>query len=210
MPDIAILAIGHLLMLYAAASLGACWAWGSKRGVSELLMTVLGLAIPVGAWAMSVAKPAVLWAVPGSLSLLFLLTAKPRAELVEEMRLDRVSERASAEDQAISRPDDGSARMTLAHIAEQEGRFDDALDHYEAAHRISDRMFPEAELASARDRLDALRAVAGRRRGLTAHPLDAAVLAAAALVTLKAPALGLAPLSGLLFVLWTRGDLGGE
>lgn len=210
MPDIVLFGLGHILMLYAAANLAAAWAWGSRRGVPESLMTVFGLAIPVGAWAMSIAKPAMMWVVPASIGLLYLLAAKPRAELAETMRRDLADERASAEDRAIARPDDGSARMTLAHVAEKEGRFDDALDHYEAAHKISDRMFSAHELASARDRLEAMKAEAGRKKGLTAHPLDAAAITACVLVALGSPMMGLAPLSGLLFVLWLRGDLGGE
>ncbi len=210
MPDIVLLAFGHLLMLYAAVSLAAAWAWGSRRGVPESLMTTLGLAIPVGAWATSIAQPRLLWVTPASLGLLYLLTARPRAELVERMRQDLAKERAAAEDRAIARPDDGAARMTLARVAEKEGRFDDALDHYEAAHKISDLMLPAAELSAAKDRLDAMRAEAGRKKGLTAHPLDALALAASALLAFNAPALGLAPLSGLLFVSWLRGDLGGE
>ncbi|UPT73735.1 MAG: hypothetical protein M0D55_18085 [Elusimicrobiota bacterium] len=202
--------VGHGLMLYACASLAAAWAWGSRKGSSELWMTVLGLAVPVAAWLMSIAKPAVLWAAPASIALLALMTAKPRAEVVEAIRRDRSADRAAAEDRAISHPDDGAARMTLAKIAEDEGRWDDALDHYDAAHRLSDRMLPEAELASARERVDASRAAAARPKGLTAHPVDAAFLAAAALLALRSPVRGLAPLSCLLFVLWLRGDLGGE
>jgi len=100
--------------------------------------------------------------------------------------------------------------MTLARVAELEGRFDDALDHYEAAHKISDTMLPESELAAARDRVESLREEAGRGRGLSAHPVDAAVLAISALLCLVSPARGLAPLSAVLFSLWTREGFGAE
>lgn len=197
-------------MVYAAFSLVTVWAWGAKRGVPESLMTVFGLAIPVGAWALSIAKPVALWAAPASIAVLYLLTVKPRAQLIEAIKNERLADRAAAEDRAISRPDDGSARMTLARVAELEGRFDDALDHYEAAHRISDMMLPDAELATLRDRIEAMRAEAGRSRGLSSHPVDATVLALAALLCLVSPARGLAPLSAVLFSLWTREGFGAE
>ena len=161
-------------------------------------------------WALSIAKPAVLWAAPVSIALLYLLTVKPRAALIEAIKNDRLADRAAAEDRAISSPDDGAARMTLARVAELEGRFDDALDHYEAAHHISDVMLPMGELAAARDRIDAMREEAGRSRGLSAHPVDAAVLALSALLCLVSPARGLAPLSAVLFSLWTREGFGAE
>jgi tetratricopeptide (TPR) repeat protein len=208
--DIPAIVIGHALMLYAACHLAAMWAWGSKRGVSEGMLTVFGLAIPVGSWALSIAKPGALWAAPVSLVFLYFLAVRPRAELIEAMKVDRAADRASAEDRAISRPDDGSARLTLARVAEEEGRFDDALDHYEAAHRASDLMFPAAELASARDKVDALRAAADRKGGVFAHPIDAASVVASAALCFRAPVRGLAPLCAMLFVLWMRDDLGGE
>ena len=201
---------GHALMLYAAFQLATAWAWGSKRGVPEGLMTVFGLAVPVGAWALSIAKPQILWAAPASVVVLYVLAGKPRARLIEAIKADRAADRAAAEDQAISRPDDGSARMTLARVAEEDGRFDDALDHYEAAHRASEQMFTAGDLANARDKIDALRAEAGRRRGLLGHPLDAAAVAASAVVCFYYPARGAAPLSALLLVAWMRGDFGGE
>ena len=210
MPDIAPILLGHALMIYACVSLVSVWAWGAKRGVSESLMTVFGLAVPVGAWALSIAKPVALWAAPASIAVLYLLSVKPRAELIEALRSERLADRAAAEDRAISSPDDGAARMTLARVAELEGRFDDALDHYEAAHRLSDTMFPAGELEAARDRVESLRIEAGRRSGLAAHPVDAAVLALSALLCLVSPARGLAPLSAVLFSLWTREGFGAE
>ncbi len=210
MVDAFLLAVGHVLMLYAAANLAAEWSWGSRRGVPESLMTTLGLAIPVAAWVLSIAKPAVMWGVPASIGLLYFLAIKPRAELVEAMRRDLAEDRSKAEDRAVSNPDDGSARMTLAQVAEKEGRFDDALDHYEAAHRISDRMFSAPELEMARERLDAMKTEVKRPKGLLVHPLDAAAMGVCALLALAAPAAGLAPLSCMLFVLWLRGDVGGD
>ena len=200
------LLIGHALMVYASFQLAALWAWGSRRGVPEGILTVFGLGIPVGAWALSIAKPALLWAVPASIGLLYFMAANPRNEDIDAIKADRDADRAAAEDRAISRPDDGSARMTLARVAEVEERFDDALDHYEAAHRASDLMFPAAELAAARDKIDALRAEAARRRGLSGRPVDVIAIAASAAVCFWAPARGLAPLSALLFVAWARGD----
>lgn len=197
-------------MLYAAVHMAAMWAWGSKRGVPMGLLTVFGLAVPVGAWALSIAKPETLWAAPVSIAILYILAVKPHRELVAAIKAERAADRAAAEDRAISRPDDGSARMNLARVAEEDGRFDDALDHYEAAHRASDMMFPAAELAAARDKIDTLRAVAARKQGLLAHPADAAAIAASAALSFYAPARGLAPLSILLFVVWMRGDLDAE
>lgn len=210
MTDFPTVILGHLLMIYAAFNLAALWAWGGKRGVPEGLMTVFGLAVPIGAWALSIAKPGMLWAAPASIAILYFLAVKPRAALIEAMKNDRLADRAAAEDRAIAHPDDGSARLTLARVAEEEGRFDDALDHYEAAHRASATMFPETDLAAARDKVDALRAVAAHKRGLLAHPVDAGALAAAAILCFLSPARGAAPLSALLFVLWMRDDLGGE
>jgi hypothetical protein len=202
--------IGHALMIYASVQLTSIWAWGSKHGVSEGLMTVFGLGIPVGAWALSIGKPAALWAAPASIAVLYFLALKPRAALIEQMNADRAEDRAAAEDRAISRPDDGAARMTLARVAEQERRFDDALDHYEAAHRASERMFTAADLEAARDKLDMLRAASSRRSGLAGHPVDAAMIAASAALCCVAPARGAAPLAALLFVLWMRDDHAGE
>ena len=210
MTDLMSLILGNVLMAYAALHLAAAWAWGSKRGVPVLLLTVFGVAIPVGAWALSIAKPPVLWAAPVSIVVLYLLAIKPHRELLEAIKNERVADRAAAEDRAISRPDDGAARMTLARVAESEGLFDDALDHYEAAHRASELMFSAADLAAARDNLDTLRAVAERKRGLLVHPIDMAAVAASAVLCFFSPARGAAPLSGLLFVLWMRGDLGEE
>lgn len=195
-------------MGYAALHLAAAWAWGAKRGVPVVFLTVFGVAIPVGAWALSIAKPPVLWAAPASILALYMLAIKPHRELLESIKAERRAERAAAEDRAISRPDDGAARMTLAHVAESEGRFDDALDHYEAAHRASELMFSAGDLAAARDNLDTLRALAERKRGLLVHPIDMAAVAASAVLCFFSPVRGLAPLSGLLFVLWMRGDLG--
>lgn len=197
-------------MLYAAIHMAATWAWGSKRGVPMGLLTVFGLAVPVGAWALSVAKPEIQWATPMSIAILYFLAVKPHRELIETIKAERAADRAAAEDRAISCPDDGSARMTLARVAEEDGRFDDALDHYEAAHRASDMMLSAAELAAVRDKLDTLRVIAERRRGVLVHPLDATAIAASAVLIFFAPVRGLAPLSILLFVVWMRGDLDGE
>ena len=71
-------------------------------------------------------------------------------------------------------------------------------------------MIPGRRAAAARDKIDAMRAVAARKRGLLAHPLDAAAIAASAALSFYAPARGLAPLSVLLFVVWMRGDLDAE
>lgn len=210
MTDLPALICGHVLMLYASLQLAANWAWGSKRGVPMGLLTVFGLSVPVGAWALSVSKPGLLWAATVSIAVLYVLAVKPHGDLVAAIKAERAAERAAAEDRAISRPDDGSARMTLARVAEEEGRFDDALDHYEAAHRASDMMFPAAELAAARDKVDALRSAAARRAGLLSHPVDAAALAASAALCFLEPARGMAPLSALLFVAWMRGDLDGD
>lgn len=204
--DIAALALGHLLMLYAAANLAALWAWGSRRGVSELWLTVLGLALPVGAWAVSIARPPALWLAPASIAFLYLLSVKDRAAAESALEGERRDEREYAADRAVAAPDDGAARLLLAKAAEEDGRFDDALEHYEAAHRMSDRMFNAEELQAARDRVETLRALAAAPKGFAAHPLDAVMMALAALLALYAPARGLAPLSALLFAHWMRGD----
>lgn len=193
-------------MLYACANLAAIWAWGSKRGVSELGLTVLGLALPVGAWGMSIAKPAALWLAPASILLLYLLSAKGRAVTEAQLAEERRKEREFAADRAVAAPDDGAARLLLAKAAEEDGRFDDALEHYEAAHALSDRMFNREELAAARERVETLRALAAKPKGFAAHPLDAAAMAAAALLALQSPVRGVAPLSALLFAHWMRGD----
>lgn len=206
MADVAALALGHLLMLYASANLAALWAWGSRRGVSELWLTVFGLALPVGAWAMSIARPPALWLAPASIAFLYMLSAKDRAASEAALEGERRKEREYAADRAVAAPDDGAARLLLAKAAEEEGRFDDALEHYEAAHGLSDRMFNAEELQAARDRVDASRALAAKPRGLRAHPLDAAMMALSALLALHSPARGLAPLSALLFAHWMRGD----
>jgi len=173
-------------------------------------MTVFGLAFPVAGWTLSISKPEALWLSPVAIGVLYFLAVRSRERLIETMRLDRAAERAAAEDRAIAAPDDGSARMTLAKVAEDEGRFDDALDHYEAAHRASDRMFTLGDLKAARDNIDVLRAEAARPKGLGAHPVDAGLMAACAALAFVSPVRGLAPLTALLFVSWLRGDLGRE
>ena len=210
MPGIGELIVGHALMLYACASLAAAWAWGGTRGVPDWMLTVFGVAVPVGAWTLSISKVEALWAAPASFVILYFLAVRARQRLIETMDRERAADRAAAEDRAISRPDDGAARMTLAKVAEEEGRWDDALDHYEAAHKASDRMFTEMDLKDARDRIEVERALAARPKGLRAHPLDAGLMAASAALALTSPVRGLAPLAALLFVAWLRGDLGRE
>jgi hypothetical protein len=174
------------------------------------MLTVFGLAFPVGAWTLSISKPAALWLAPASMTVLYLFGVRAHARDLEALKGERDRDRASAEDRAIARPDDGAARLTLAKVAEEEGRFDDALDHYAAAHRISDRMFSEHELSDARDRVDVLRVRAAQPKGMKRRPFDVLVMAACAALAFSDPARGLAPLSGLLFASWMRGDLGGD
>lgn len=192
------------MVLWGLLVLGSYWTWGSPRGVSDGLFTILGLVVPVASQALAVAFPLFGLATPASLAVLYVLMTQADSG-AKAARAAELEERLEEAAGALRKdPGNAAALLTQAEALEARGLHAQALESYEAAHKASDRMLDALKLAEARDRLAHLaQAQAEPKRRLP--QLEYLFLAASALYLGVDPARAVT-LAGLMaFALWLRG-----
>jgi tetratricopeptide (TPR) repeat protein len=198
----------NVLMLYAFVHIGSAWAWGKSRDMPDMIVTRVGVLIPMGLWVNSFFTPASGCLIAASYFLLWRWASSREAASDDGLRRLSGEERAAAEARLRLDPDDGAARLTIALALEKEGRWAEALSQYENAHRLSDRMFSERALTEVRDRLE--KAIAEKRppprrvgpRRLAMRKRDWACAALAAALAFWSVPRALGALATLGFARW--------
>jgi hypothetical protein len=204
----------NAVMLYAMACLVSAWSWGRRRGIPDGLLGLCTVALPLAAWLFGTFYSWVSLLTPVSLYWLWSRTNRREAEEARAYSSADLNQRGAVARRLAQAPDDGAAHLQLAGLMEKSRCWSEALEHYEAANRASERMFNRTELDEARERIEeAMRTPAsapfeGMRRELS--PLDWAAMGLAALHGFFNPPHAAAAISAVLFAAWLRGGRDGR
>jgi hypothetical protein len=201
------------LMFYAFFTIASAWSWGRRREVHDGLLLLFGMAVPIAAWLFSNFFPWAALLTALSYGVLWRWASEHEGKAEDGLRRLRAEDSAAAAARLRQAPDDGAARFMMAQELEKSGRWAEAMTEYEAAHRISDRMFPESSLAIARERLQ--NAIVEKRpapggvgaRRILMRRRDWALVAACAALVAWSPPRAVGLLAALGFARWlTSGD----
>lgn len=198
-------------MAYGLLMLASYWA-GNARSAGTVLYMALGLAGPLTAWLFTFFLPPLSLIGPASLGLLYLLLSAEEGG-TRDIREDAAT--AALEEASVrvaQFPDDGAAHLARAELLEEAGRWQDAREAYESAHRCSDRMLSAVELDAIRVRLsDAEQDAQGggvasleSEQDTLGRRVELACLVLSALVFPLLPFAALSLAATMLFLRWFR------